>query len=170
MNPRSKFLLKVGAALLVLFITGWFVAVQSRAFWDSGEAGAKVWFYDPTRKRLYSTSKKTVPPDSRTSGGVRAVVVAFKTGEKDRHKLKVAYLETYRPELKAELVQIIAARAGKKYEEPTPSRDYLQTNTLVRLLDETNWYSASSADGQRVTSEWRSWRGPEGQRPVICVP
>jgi CPA1 family monovalent cation:H+ antiporter len=36
--------------------------------------------------------------------------------------------------------------------------------------EETEWHASSSPEGRRVMAEWRSWRGPDGQPPVVCVP
>ena len=53
---------------------------------------------------------------------------------------------------------------------PPRDSDYVQTNSLVKGPDEAEWHSSNSLEGRRVMGEWRSWRGPDGQPPVVCVP
>jgi hypothetical protein len=77
------------------------------------------------------------------------------------------------PELKTLLDRVRTARAaGRPFDGRIPTRDsdYFQTNTLVSRADETIWQPTSSAEGQRIMSEWRSWRGPDGQEPVLSTP
>ncbi len=84
----------------------------------------------------------TVPPDKGIGGssgdGVRAVVVAFRAEQSDPHKWRIAYLETFTPELKDLLEKVQAARAaGRAFKGRIPARDsdYFQTNSLVKSLD-----------------------------------
>ena len=169
--------MQYGAVIIVILVAMFFVVKRGRAFRASGEADERIWFYDQSGHRLYAVPADTLPPDDAVGGefgdGVRAVVVAFKKNERDLRQLKIAYLESYTPELKGTLSKILAAQAAhKNYDGPVPARNspYFQTNDLVKRLDETNWYAASSSEGQKIMSEWRSWRGPEGQRPLVSEP
>jgi hypothetical protein len=167
MNAQMKAILKFVAILaLAVSAVGYFVArvVNSGG---SGDDGVKVWFYDQSAKRLYPAPLATIPPHN--GDGVRAVVVEFR-GEKEK---KIAYLETYSNALKKILEEIQAARkAHRRYEGEVPSResDFMGTNTLVRRPNEEAWHTASSDEGQRLMSEWREWKGPQGQAPIISTP
>ena len=100
-------------------------------------------------------------------------MVAFLGEQGDPHRRRIAYLEPYTPELKDLLEKVKAARtAGRAFPEPIPARasDYFQTNSLVKSPEESAWLACNSPEGRRVMSVWRSWRGPDGQPPVVCVP
>ena len=104
---------------------------------------------------------------------MRAVVVAFRSQQSDPSKRRIAHLETYTPEFKDLLERVQAARAsGRAFKGRIPARDseYFQTNSLVKGPEETQWHASSSPEGRRVMAEWRSWRGLDGQPPVVCVP
>ena len=88
-------------------------------------------------------------------------------------KRQIAYLETCTQELKDLLDKVRAARAsGQAFKGRIPARDseYFQTNSLIKGPEETEWHASSSPEGRRTMTEWRSWRGPDGQPPVVCVP
>ena len=154
-----------------------FVSKQVGGCRKTGEEGATTWFYDQSEKRLYEVSRNTIPPHKGIGGpsgdGVRAVVVAFRAEQGGPRKRRIAYLESYTPELKDLLEKVQAARAsGQAFKGRIPARDseYFQTNSLVKGLAETEWHASSSLEGRRAMTEWRSWRGPDGQPPVVCVP
>jgi hypothetical protein len=166
------------ALLLVLAIgSAGFLFRQLRTATRTGEAGTRVWFYDQSEKRLYGLSAGMVPPHKGVGGqsgdGVRAVVVNFRTEHDSRVQRRIAYLQTYASELSQLLQQIQDARAPRRpYSGLIPSRDsdFFQTNTLVRRPDDTAWQSSNTPEAQRIISEWRSWRGPDGQPPIPDVP
>lgn len=177
MNAQVKSFLKLAFAVALAAAAIALVISRVRAFARSGEEGARVWFYDQSEKRLYAVPSDTIPPHPGIGGkggdGVRAFVVAFGSPSKDPAKLRVAYLETYSPELKQTLDQIRVARVARKaYPGPmvSPDSEYFQTNTLVKLPEDQDWSPLGSPDGLAVTTQWRSWRGPTGQTPVISVP
>ena len=172
-----KSCLKLAVAVILAGVGVVFIARQLHGAWRSGEAGAKVWFYDQGEKRLYETPRDTVPPDKGVGGpsgdGVRAVVVAFPDEQLDARKRRIAYLVTYSPPLKQLLDRALAARAsGRSFNERIPPRDssYFRTNMLVRRVGEPEWHPAGSAEGHAIMSEWRSWRGSNGQPPIVCLP
>jgi hypothetical protein len=174
---ETKVRLKLAAVVVLTATCVWFVARRAGRFWQSGEQGAQVWFYDQSERELYRAANHTLPPDHGIGGkaadGVRAVVVAFRGDTADPRTRRIAYLETYTPELKALLEQVQAAhRAGKPFAGRVPSRDsdYFQTNTLVKSADEGDWHFLSSAEGRELTTAWRTWRGPAGQPPMVCAP
>lgn len=177
MSPQVKALLKLTSAVVLAVVgIGWVIA-RVNSVRKTGEENSQVWFYDESEKRIYTAASDILPPHKGIGGrkddGVRAVVVAFRGEQADVKKRRIAYLETYTPELKALLENVRAARAaGQPFKERIPSRDsdYFQINTLVRSPDEATWHPTSSAEGQKLMTAWRSWRGPDGQPPVVCVP
>lgn len=175
-KSQTKSFFKFAAVLALGVIAGGFVFSRMRDLRRGGER-ASVWFYDESQKRLYAAPDDTIPPHEGCGGkpddGVRAVVVAFRGEERDSRKRRIAYLEIYTAELKALLEQARAARASGRVlggQMPTRDSDYFQSHTLVRRVEESDWHAVNSAEGLRITSEWRAWRGPEGQAPVVCVP
>lgn len=142
-----------------------------------GEEGLRVWFYDESEQRLYAAPRDALPPHAGIGGtrddGVRAVVVAAPNEQGDAGKRRIAYLETYTPELKRILEDMRTARAtGRPSSSPLPAgdSDFLPKNTLVRRPGEATWYDQTSAAGQRIMTEWRSWTSADGQPLVVCVP
>jgi len=174
MSERTKTVLKSAALGVVALGAAAALLSAIGGLSRRGEEGARVWFYDQSEKRLYAAPRETVPPDRGIGGasgdGVRAVVVAPRSHPRD---LRVAYLETYTPELKARLEAVLAARAaGRPCEGEVPQRDgdYFQKNTLVSRPDEGVWHASDTPEARKIVSEWRSWRGPDGQPLVISAP
>ena len=173
MSPRLWSFSRLGLfAILVLAVIA-LAGSRFRRFMRVGEEGEKVWFYDQSADRLYAVSRDTIPPDQgidqAKGDGVRAVVLSLGQNAGPR----IAYLETYTPELKQLLERIQASRISHHSTRDTaPPRDskYYQDNELVRRPHEPQWYAVSTAEGRRILSEWRSWRGPQGQAPVVCAP
>lgn len=177
MNFQLKEVLRFAAAVLMLALALGFIASRMSDLRKGGEDGLSVWFYDESEKRLYAAPRDAIPPHEGIGGksgdGVRAVVVACRAEQKIPAKRKIAYLETYSPELKALLDRILAERAaGQPAKGPVPSRDgdYFQNNTLVRRPGENQWHPTSTAEGRKIQAEWRQWRDVFGQALVICVP
>ena len=177
MRPQSWTLLKVVAAVVLVGVAAGFAAARFRQFRQTGEEGATVWFYDQSAKRLYEAPRQSIPAQAgvggRGEGGVRAVVVCFRGEQADPHKRRIAYLETYAPALRELLERAQAARAsGHVLGQRIPPRDsaFFQTNDLVKRPEESGWHAASSPEGQKIMAEWRSWRAPGGQTPVVCLP
>jgi hypothetical protein len=177
LKTQLKPWLKMALAVVLAGAAVGLVIQRVGAFARSGEEGARVWFYDQSERRLYAVPSDTLPPHEGIGGksgdGVRAIAVAFGSQPGDPAKLRIAYLETYAPALKEALERIHEARiARKKYAGPlvSPESDFYQTNTLVKLPEDPGWSSLASPAGLAVTTRWRSWRGPGGEAPIICVP
>jgi hypothetical protein len=175
-NPEAKTLLKAVTAAAALGVAGWIVVTGFRGMLQHGDK-TQVWFYDESEKKLYAMPLGTIPPDEGIGGpsgdGMRAIVVGFAGYKHDPSKRKIAYLQTYTPELKQILDKVMAARlAGRLFTEPVPSRQsgYFQDRTLVKRPGDSEWQPANTAEGLKITSEWRLWRGPDGSQPVVCVP
>jgi hypothetical protein len=177
MNARNRIFLKLAVAVVLAAVALAFVGKRIGGLRKTGEEGATAWFYDQSEKRLYEVPRGTIPPHKGIGGpsgdGVRAVVAAFRAERNDPHKQRIAYLETFTPELKNMLENIQAARAaGHAFKGRIPSRnsDFFQTNSLVKGPEETEWHFSNSPEGRQVMTEWKSWRGPDGQPPVVCMP
>ncbi len=177
MRPLSKLRLKFALVTVLMVVGVGFALTRFRSFRNAGPENARVWFYDQSEKRLYAAASDVVPPNKGVGGksddGVRAVVIAFRGEQADPRKQRIAYLETYTPELKALLEQVRAARAsGKPFAGRIPSRDsdYFQANTLVKSTDDDEWHPISSVAGQKILAAWRAWRGTDGQGPIVCAP
>jgi len=129
-----------------------------------------VWFYDQKKGQLYAAERDTIPP---YGPGVRAIVVTFPGQETDPGKQRIAYLQTYGQPLKDALERMKRDReSGKTRREPPPERgsELFRTNDLVRRVADAEWHAAASPEGRTIMSEWRSWRTPGGQAPVVCLP
>ena len=177
MRAQARTVLKFAAAVVLALVAVAFVSKRVGGCRKTGEEGATTWFYDQSEKRLYEVPRDTIPPHKGIGGhsgdGVRAVVVAFRAEQSEPRKRRIAYLETYTPEFKDLLDKVQAARASRQaFKGRIPSRDseYFQTNCLVKGPEESEWHTSRSPEGRRVMAEWRSWRGPDGQPPVVCVP
>jgi hypothetical protein len=170
-------ILEFAAAVAMVVIAVGFVSKRVGGFRKTGEEGATTWFYDQSEKRLYEAPRDTVPPHKGIGGpsgdGARAVVVAFRAEQGDPRKRRIANLETCTPQLKDLLEKVQAARAsGQPFKGRMPLRDsdFFQTNSLVKGPAESVWHASNSPEGRRVMTEWRSWRGLDGQLPIVCVP
>lgn len=177
MKFSGKDLIKLITIAVLAVIAVVFVVTRVGNYRKTGEEGATVWFYDQSEKRLYEVSKDTIPPHRGIGGprgdGVRAVVVAFRGEQNNPAKRRIAYLETYTPELKSLLEKIATARAsgaGFKGNIPSHDSDYFQTNCLVKTVEESQWHVASSPEGRQTMAQWHSWTGTDGQPPIVCVP
>jgi hypothetical protein len=176
-SAHAKTLLRFVAALALAVTAVAFVGKRVGGVRKTGEEGAMTWFYDQSERRLYEVPRDTIPPHQgvggRSGDGVRAVVVAFRAEQSDPRKRRIAYLETYTPALKGLLEKVQTARAtGRTFKGRIPAHDsdYFQTNSLVKGPEETEWHESSSPEGRRAMTAWRSWRGPDGQPPVVCAP
>jgi len=163
LKQQVKTILITGSIAVMAALTVVFAVAKVRRFRSDGEAGAKVWFYDQSAKRLYPAPRALIPPDGNNDARVRAIVIGFQGMGNEVSQLKIAYLEKYSPEFKALLERAEAAHAAKRpFGEKIPSRNsaYFQDNTLVKRPGEA----------RQIMSEWRKWRGPAGQPPIISVP
>lgn len=177
MNTSVKNLLKIASLCALAAFAVWCVFNQIYQFRHRSKADARVWFYDQSAKQLYAVPAGTIPPDRGISGpsgdGVRAVVITFRGETNDASHRRIAYLETCTPKLKQLLERIHRARkAGRIDAGPMPASGsmFLRSNTLVKRVTDSTWSPVGSPQARRIVSEWRSWRGPQGQAPVICIP
>lgn len=173
-NSPPNPILKTGVAAGLIAFAIWFGLEQFRAFRHSGQDGSRVWFYNVESKSLYSEEGDAIAPVKHSGNeGVRAMVVGFDGKSSDPTKCRIAYLETFTPELKGLLEQVKSARAaGRVYDGKIPARggSFFESNTLVRRAEETEWHPVNTPEGQKIMAEWKSWRGPNGERPLASVP
>lgn len=174
MNPGAKSFLKLSLCTAALVTGVWFIVAQTSRFLHGNTSANRVWFYDESEKKLYAMPDATIPPDKGVGGisgdGARAIVVEFEKNSDPRQR-KIAYLLKYSPELKKVLdASLLARAAGKIFDGTVPSRqsEYVQKNTLVRLVDETDWHPANTPEGRDIIQTWQSWRGPNGSSPRVC--
>ena len=161
-----------GALALLIGMALFTVAKASHA--NRGEDfSARVWFYDQSKCQLYAAPRNLIPPEGDGEVRVRAMVVGFRGMGNKVGELKIAYLEKYSPEYKALLTRAEIARAASHpFLEilPSPDSEYHRQNTFVKRRAESSWHSLESDEAREIMSEWRSWRGPAGQLPIISVP
>jgi hypothetical protein len=177
MSEKFRTIAKLSLLGVALIATAALGVSRMRGVLVTGEEGLRVWFYDQSEKQFYAVPRDTIPPHEGIGGeagdGVRAIVVVCRAEQSDASKRRIAYLETYTPELKRVLEDIRAARAaGAAQHAPLPTHDgeFLQENTLVRRPGEAEWHAAGSAAGQAIMAGWRNEACPDGQAPVVCVP
>jgi hypothetical protein len=150
-----------------------FAVIKVTQFRESSEAGAKVWFFDQKSNRLYAASRNRISPDSADGNRVRAVVIGFKGLGDDPRQLRVAYLEKFSPEFKDLLERAATAHTASRpftEEIPPTASAYYKTNTFVKHPGEAEWRAVGTDEGRQIMADWREWRGPAGQTPVISVP
>ena len=177
MDESRKKQMKIVAACGLLLAAGVIGATRWRGAFDNGEADPKVFFYDLSEKRLYTLPRGSVPPDKGIGGesedGVHAVVVAPANAIKDESKRRIAYLETYTPELHEKLAAIAAAKkAGKGAGVKGPSGDdpFVLKNTLVRRENESEWHDMTTPEARKTISEWTAWRDESGKPLAVVTP
>jgi hypothetical protein len=173
LKQQVKTVLITGSLTVLIALAVIFAVAKVRHFRGDGEAGARVWFYDQSANRLYPAPRDLIPPDGDNDARVRAMVIGFQGLGNNVSQLKIAYLEKYSPEFKALLERAQAAHAAKlPFRENVPSQNsaYFQDNTLVKRPGEASWHTTGTGEARQIMLEWREWRGPAGQPPIISVP
>ncbi len=167
--------LKMGAVVVVFSVAIGFAISRGGALWKSGEGQASAWFYDLSEKKLYQAARENLPPHQGIGGkkgdGVRAVVVSWDAASTKNGEKRIAYLEMYTPELKKTLEEVQTARAtGKPLAPPAQESDFFHSNTLVKRVEDTQWQPLNTPEGAQITTEWRAWRGKNGESPMVAMP
>jgi hypothetical protein len=162
MNKSNAF--KLGLALV--FLGGAAYMAYRHLQQDDGIA-ENTYFYDLSEKKLFAAPRESLPPirglNDAEEDAVRAVVISTTGIPEDKSAQKIAYLEKYAPELKQRIEQ---ARNGTA--EPMP-REARNAYRFVKRVEDGDWRSLDSAEGQRILTEWNI-AGPDGKYPVVCVP
>ena len=135
-----------------------------------GDSDGKVYFYDLSQQKLFAAPRSSVPPirgiDNEEQDGVRAIVISESGNPADRKHRRIAYLEKYTPQLKAQFETIQKEGAGGA---TSLRREEVPGSTLVRRLTDREWYPMNSAEGEKIVAEWNV-PGPNGTYPAVCVP
>ena len=136
----------------------------------TNDSDGKVYFYDLSQQKLFAAPRSSVPPirgiDNAEEDGVRAIVISENGNPADRKHRRIAYLEKYTPQLKAQFEAIQRDGAGTTN---SLRREDVPASTLVRRLTDRDWYPMNSAEGEKIVAEWNV-PGPNGTYPVVCVP
>ncbi|NOS68882.1 MAG: hypothetical protein HOP33_03035 [Verrucomicrobia bacterium] len=162
MNRSNVFKLVLAVALLGVAT---FMLVR---FLRQGDGvSEQTFFYDLSEKKLFAASREALPPirglNNAEEDAVRAVVIAYNGNPKDKASRKIAYLEKYAPEFKVQLEKVRAGQA-----EPL-ARDSRNTFRFVKRVEDADWHTVSSPDGEKILTEWNV-AGPDGKFPAVCVP
>jgi len=161
-------LVKYVATVLLLIAAGLMVAIS--LLHHTGDSDGNVYFYDLSQQKLFAAPRSSVPPirgvDNDEPDGVRAIVISENGNPVDRKHRRIAYLEKYTPQLKAQFEAIQKNGAGAT---ASLRREEVPASTLVRRLTDHDWYPMNSAEGEKIVSEWNV-PGPDGTYPVVCVP
>ena len=162
MNPSNVFKLVLAVALL-----GGATFMFVRFIRQSDGVSEQTFFYDLSEKKLFAASREALPPirglNNAEEDAVRAVVISANANLKDKGSRKIAYLEKYAPEFKQQLERV---RAGQTDPLPRNARNAFR---FVRRADDVGWHAVSSAEGEKILTEWNV-PGPDGKFPVVCVP
>lgn len=62
MRPQVKTHLKLLGALALVGAAIAFIVQRGHSLWQSGEDGARVWFYDVKEKQLFAAPVAAIPP------------------------------------------------------------------------------------------------------------
>ena len=158
-------IVKLIAGLAMIAVAG----VLTFRTWRSNSAGTdRAFFYDLSEQELFTGPRTAVPPikglNDAQEDAVRAVVVSTTGNPADKASWKIAYLETYSPELKQ---QIQAAQASGT--SPAMGGRKSQAHRFVRRVADTQWVPLSSPEAERIVNEWLT-AGPGGAPAVVCTP
>ena len=160
--------LKLGAGAVIAVGAGLLAAWRLPGSFARSEDRERSYFYDLSERRLYAASRSVVPPDIGIGGerddGVRAVVVAPAGHEGDKAARKIAYLQTYTPELAARLRGASGASASARVRGDDPE---VLRGTLVRAEAGDTWHAMSTPEGRAIANVWRDTPGGPW---VVCRP
>ena len=138
-----------------------------RFFNKKPDISEQNFFYDLSEKKLFAASREALPPirglNDTTEDAVRAIVICASGNPEDSANRSIAYLEKYAPELKQNIEQ---ARLGKAEPLATKVRNGYR---LVARAEDTKWFAADSAEGQKIMTIWNV-AGADGKYPVVCSP
>jgi len=157
-------------AKLLLFVVLLTLAGLQAWRWLRSERGVseKTFFYDLSEQKLFAGPRSAVPPipglDDDQTDAVRAVVISTTANPRDKRSWKIAYLEMYSPELKQQMEA--AQQAGSS---PAMGRAAAQQHRFVRRVEDPQWHSMDSPEGERIVTEW-AVPGTNDITPVVCAP
>ena len=160
------------ANVVKLFFAVVLFGVAGLSIWrfvrDNTGPSEKAFFYDLSEKKLFTGSRKAIPPikglNDSTEDGVTGVVISTTGDPRDKKSWKIAYLEKYSPELKAAM-----EKAQITGEAPEIGRGLAQKLRFVRTEQDPMWYSLDTTEGEKIVGQW-AVSGPNGITPVVCAP
>ncbi len=160
------------ATAVKLLVIGVLLAVAGLQVWRwvRAERGVseKAFFYDLSEQKLFAGPRDAVPPirgvNDAQVDAVRAVVISTTANPQDKRSRQIAYLEMYSPELKQQMEAAQAAGTS-----PAMGRAVAQEHRFVRRLEDTQWFSLNSPEGERIVTQWAT-PGTNGITPVVCAP
>ena len=160
--------IKLVAITLLLLAAAAMIVISIRT--RMSHSDGMVYFYDLSQQKLFPAPRSSVPPirgiDNDELDGVRAIVISENGNPADRKHRRIAYLEKYTPQLKA---QFEAIQKNGATVSTSIRREDVPASTLVRRLTDRDWYPMDSAEGEKIVAEWNI-PGPDGNYPVVCVP
>ena len=163
MNRRT-----IGQLGFVIAMSGIAALFTWRYFQQGTGVSEKEFYYDLSQKKLFVSDRGQVPPirgvNDTIEDGVRAVVISTAADPNDKKYWKVAYLEKYTPQLKAQME--FAKASGQS---PEMGRAAAQAHRLVKRMEDSDWVSLATPEGERIVSEWTA-AGADGIAPVVCTP
>lgn len=145
-----------------------------RFYKSSNPPEGKAWFYDLSARRLFVAPHSSIPPIHGVEGeeedGVRAIVVSMSGNCTDENSRRIAYLETYTPELKRQLE--LRKKNDPALIDNAPStirRGEAHSFILVKRPEEADWHPMTAPEAQEIL-QTISRPGPDGRTPVVCAP
>lgn len=137
----------------------------------TADSGPRDWYYDLSEGKLYTAPLGSITPlpgiGGKSGDGVEAKVLAPEGKCGDASARVVAYLVTYTEEyrrLKRE------AKASGELNE-TADRAFQAANTMVRRVTDTEWFAATSPEGEAVINEANDlMMGTDGVKYRPCMP
>ena len=144
-------------------------------FYRSGSPDeGKAYYYDLSGKKLFVGPHDSVPPIRGVIGdevdGVLAIVISSSGDCNDAASRKIAYLETYAPELKRQ----IELRKGHEESAMDPVENPIRRGEahqfiLVKRPEEAEWHAMNTPEAQAILQIINT-PGPDGRLPVVCIP
>lgn len=157
----------------IVLLAGLAGVVAMRFFASAGGVGEEAFYFDESGGELFVADAGLRPPIRGVIGnevdGVRAIVYVAgadpSVGER-----RIAYLQTFTDELKAEYERWDAGQAeGRPVQTKIDDRVYVSDNTLVRTVDDPTWHPSTSAEGRAIKAVLTR-RAENGQFPTIVDP
>jgi hypothetical protein len=171
MTAQNAEKLKLAGAVAALGLAG---VGFFRFYKSSNPPEGRAYFYDQSAKKLFVAPHSSVPPikgiEGQEEDAVRAVVISTSGNCLDESSRKIAYLETYTPELKR---QVESRQNNGPNAADTPAvtirRGEAHALILVRRPAEMDWHPMTSPEAQEILRTI-STPGPDGKMPVVCIP
>lgn len=168
-NPKT--MAQLGLAVVLLALAAYFCLSY---YQNRPNQEPEIYFYDLSEKRLFAAPQSAVPPiqglNDDELDAVRAVVISPSGDCHNKESLKIAYLERYSLEMKRQFETMQSQGENHPGEiVGNIRRSEAQSHTLVKRLDDDQWYPMTSDEALKIVSEWQV-KGPHGRYPTVCRP